>query len=166
MAKKQTIGLFIGRFQPLHNAHLRDIKEALREVDFLYIGIGSANEKRTEKNPFSARERKKMIDAALKEEGISAYELVEIPDFHDDGKWAAHIQKIMPKPDVVFMGNAQAREFFEKRGYKTKLLPFIEGVSATQVRNMIADGIKWEQIVPKPVSAYIAKNRLIEKIRT
>ena len=44
-------GLFIGRFQPLHNAHLKDIKDALKEVDVLTIGIGSSNKQRTSDNP-------------------------------------------------------------------------------------------------------------------
>ena len=38
----ETVGIFIGRFQPLHNAHLHIIKEALLDVDHLLLFIGSA----------------------------------------------------------------------------------------------------------------------------
>ena len=52
-----TYGVYIGRFQPLHNAHWRTIEFALSQVDCLIIVIGSSNQPRTIKNPFSAAER-------------------------------------------------------------------------------------------------------------
>ena len=45
-------GLFIGRFQPFHNGHLQDIKNALKEVDELIIAIGSSQHFNTKENPF------------------------------------------------------------------------------------------------------------------
>ena len=66
-------GLFIGRFQPFHLGHLQDIKDALKEVDELLIGIGSSNEERTKENPFTVNERVKMADSVLLKNGISKY---------------------------------------------------------------------------------------------
>ena len=50
-------GLFIGRFQPFHLGHLKDIKRAIQEVDELVIGVGSSNEECTKENPFTVEER-------------------------------------------------------------------------------------------------------------
>jgi len=80
-------GLFIGRFQPFHLGHLQDIKNALKDVDELVIGIGSSNEKHTKYNPFSVKERIEMIDLVLPANEISKYTIFPIPDLHDDKKW-------------------------------------------------------------------------------
>ena len=62
-----STALFIGRFQPFHEGHLSVVKRALRDNDFLLIGIGSAEEDYLPDNPFTAGERWEMIRAALDE---------------------------------------------------------------------------------------------------
>jgi len=89
-------GLFIGRFQPFHLGHLHIVKEALKQVDKLFIGIGCAQEQNTKENPFSAKERKEMIDLALKK--IKNCSVYEIPDFDDDNDWVKYIEKKIPMP--------------------------------------------------------------------
>jgi len=100
-------GLFIGRFQPFHLGHLRDIKNALMEIDELVIGIGSSNEDHTKENPFTAKERAEMINLVLPKNTIRKYVVFTIPDFHDDEKWTAFIESRMPKFEVVITGNQQ-----------------------------------------------------------
>ena len=51
--------LFIGRFQPFHNGHLKVVQEILKEFDEVIIGIGSSKYSGTLDNPFSGEERKK-----------------------------------------------------------------------------------------------------------
>ncbi len=53
--------LLIGRFQPFHKGHEKIISYLLRRYSNVTIVIGSAQEKRTKENPFSAVERKQMI---------------------------------------------------------------------------------------------------------
>lgn len=53
--------VFIGRFQPFHNGHLKVIEEALQLAATVIIVMGSADSPRTPKNPFTARERSMMI---------------------------------------------------------------------------------------------------------
>ena len=62
--------LFIGRFQPFHNAHLIDIKNAITEVDKLIILIGSSQYKHAPENPFTVEERVLMVQVALHSENI------------------------------------------------------------------------------------------------
>ena len=38
----KKIGVFLGRFQPIHNAHLRTIRKMLKENEEAYIVIGSS----------------------------------------------------------------------------------------------------------------------------
>lgn len=58
-------GVFIGRFQPLHDAHLAVIQQALAESESLILLIGSAKATIDIKNPFTFKERVQMISAAL-----------------------------------------------------------------------------------------------------
>ena len=63
-------GLLIGRMQPVHNGHIEVIKETLKEVDEIVIGIGSAQLSHTIKDPFTAGERVMMLTQALSENSV------------------------------------------------------------------------------------------------
>ncbi|PIN74418.1 nicotinamide-nucleotide adenylyltransferase [Candidatus Woesearchaeota archaeon CG10_big_fil_rev_8_21_14_0_10_45_16] len=148
-------GLFIGRFQPFHKAHLQDIKDALEEVDFLYIGIGSSQESGTENNPYSKDKRKEMIKAALKEEQISQYKFLEIPDFNDDQKWVEHIESKIPQLDLVFTGNDWTERCFKERGYQVNKITLIPGITATIIRNCLKEGKECRDLLPEAVVKHI-----------
>lgn len=59
--------VFIGRFQPIHDAHVQIIEQALQLADKVIISVGSAHRPKTIKNPWTAEERISMIKKALKE---------------------------------------------------------------------------------------------------
>ena len=64
MSRKYDTLVLIGRFQPIHNAHLEIIKRATALCDKLVIVTGSAAQPRTYKNPFTSFERERMIKSA------------------------------------------------------------------------------------------------------
>ncbi|MDP7244106.1 MAG: nicotinamide-nucleotide adenylyltransferase [Flavobacteriales bacterium] len=157
-------GLFIGRFQPFHLGHLQDIKNALKEVDELVIGVGSSNEERTKENPFTVEERIEMIDLVLPANDISAYTVFPIPDFHDDRKWVEHVETLVPKFDVVYTGNKWTERCF-KRKYKIKRVNILKGVSATIIRNKILKNKDWQKLVPKEVVEFISKIKGVARVK-
>ena len=57
--------VYIGRFQPPHLAHIQIMKQALKEGNQLIVLVGSANQPRTIKNPFTVAERAEMILASV-----------------------------------------------------------------------------------------------------
>ena len=73
-------GFLIGRFQPFHFGHLEAVNFALSNVDQLYIGIGSSNKSYQPRNPFTAKERNKMIIDKTPTEG--AIRISETIDEH------------------------------------------------------------------------------------
>ncbi|HLD87380.1 MAG TPA: nicotinamide-nucleotide adenylyltransferase [Candidatus Nanoarchaeia archaeon] len=160
-----TTGLFIGRFQPLHNAHLKDIEIALSEVDRLIIAIGSSNEENTEKNPFSMKERKEMIEKTLRARGITRWEIVDIPDCAEDEEWMKCLKKKAPKYDIAFMSNDSMESFFSSRKIKAKRLPFVQGRSASRIRKLIQEGKRWRDYVPKEVEEYLLRKNLVKRIK-
>ncbi len=157
-------GLFVGRFQPFHLGHLQDVKNALKEVDELIIGVGSSNEKHTKVNPFTVKERIEMIDLVLPNNEISSYAVFPIPDFHDDKKWVEHIETLVPKFDVVYTGNKWTEKCFKKSS-KVRKVKILKGISSTTIRNRILKNKDWQSLVPKEIVGYIKKIKGVERIK-
>ena len=157
--------LFIGRFQPFHDAHLRDIKEILKEVDEIIIGIGSSNERNTFENPFSCTERKKMLTKVLEKNKIKNYQFYPIPDLYDDKKWIYYIKNKLPKFDFFYSGNQWTLKCFKKYNSKVRKIKLIKGISSTIIRNKIIKGEEWKKLVPKEIVDYINKIKGVERIK-
>jgi bifunctional NMN adenylyltransferase/nudix hydrolase len=97
MAKKYGTLVLIGRFQPLHNAHLEIIKRCTALTDQLVIITGSAAQPRTYKNPFTSAERERMIKAATSGLAMQVYVEENIDTIYNDQAWAVRVQGIVSK---------------------------------------------------------------------
>lgn len=64
---KYKHAVYIGRFQPIHLAHLKTIEKALEKAENLIIFVGSHQRAANVKNPFSSDERITLIKNAIKE---------------------------------------------------------------------------------------------------
>jgi bifunctional NMN adenylyltransferase/nudix hydrolase len=93
--------LLIGRFQPLHNAHLEIIKRCTALTDQLVIVAGSANHPRTYKNPFTFEERARMIRNATAGLSMQIYIEPNIDTIYNDQAWAVRIQGIHSKYRIL-----------------------------------------------------------------
>lgn len=172
-------GLFIGRFQPFHLGHLSAIRQALKQVDSLIIGIGSSQHSHKKDNPFTWEEREKMVERALKEiikNHESAIEIIPLPDINNNEKWPAHVRSLVPHFDILFIGNdGIVKELFEKyiphdstktKGQsqnelqKTKNISIIKvneeiPICATKIREEMCKNGNWQKYLPKEVAEYI-----------
>ena len=162
-------GFFTGRFQPFHLGHLSAVKQALQEVDFLYIGIGSAQYSHTLDNPFATEERKEMIQKALMENEITEkqFEIIPIPDIHSDPDWPAHVQSLVPPFNMVFVGDdGLVKELF---GTHTKIPVKIVkkeiDISATNIRKAMLEDKDWQKWVPKACADYLEEIDGTERIK-
>jgi bifunctional NMN adenylyltransferase/nudix hydrolase len=99
MTKQYHTLVLIGRFQPLHNAHLKIIQQASEISDQLVIITGSAKQARTYKNPFTSQERKDMIIDATggKVNGMNIYVEGNIDTIYNNQAWAIRVQGIVSK---------------------------------------------------------------------
>ena len=97
MTKPYGTIMLIGRFQPFHNAHLEIIKRCTALTDQLVVVIGSANQPRTYKNPFTYDERARMIKAATAGLSLRVYTEPNIDTIYNDQAWAVRIQGIHSK---------------------------------------------------------------------
>jgi bifunctional NMN adenylyltransferase/nudix hydrolase len=97
MSKKYDTLVLIGRFQPFHTAHLLLAHRATALADKVVFIVGSANQPRTYKNPFTFAERYNMIKYATG--GLALDIQVEAnPDtIYNDQAWAVRVQTLVAK---------------------------------------------------------------------
>ncbi len=88
-----NIGVMIGRFQPFHNGHLKNITTAIEKgiFDFV-ICVGSASSSQSIKNPFTLNERTNLIVTSLFEHFTDVDGALEYSDFEFDGQKATVVQ--------------------------------------------------------------------------
>lgn len=86
-------GIFIGRFQPVHPGHMDVIKQASKQVDKLYILVGSSNQCRSIKNPWTFAERSAMLMEKLDYANIYNYDIIPLNDYpYSDTQWMADVR--------------------------------------------------------------------------
>ena len=102
MSKKYNTLVFLCRVQPVHSAHVEIIRRATILAKQVVIIVGSANQPRTYKNPFTAQERINMLRMASnvgdKETSIRIESNTD--SLYNDQSWAARIQAIVAKHSV------------------------------------------------------------------
>lgn len=112
------VAVFIGRFQPFHLGHQHVVEKAYQSNKYKQIIflLGSAEQAKTPKNPFTFEERKKMISSTLDSLQINNKEKIKVDilpihDFiYDNQKWIAEVQNqiasVVKEDDkIVLIGN-------------------------------------------------------------
>jgi bifunctional NMN adenylyltransferase/nudix hydrolase len=145
MSKKYDTLVLIGRFQPLHTAHLEIIKRATALTDQLVIICGSANQPRTYKNPFTFEERRAMIKSATAGLAMQVYVEPNTDTIYNDQAWAVRVQGIVSKYRVLggagvgIIGHKKDDssfylDMFPQWGYEN--VELIEFLSAVDIRDL------------------------------
>jgi bifunctional NMN adenylyltransferase/nudix hydrolase len=97
MTKYDTI-VYMGRFQPIHNVHAEIIERACSLAKELIIIVGSADQPRTFKNPWTSAERVLMIQNVLNEIDTKKCRVAirtNIDTKYNDTAWVERTQKIV-----------------------------------------------------------------------
>lgn len=95
--KKFNIAVFICRCQPPHKSHIDIICNALSLADCVLVLLGSADQARDIKNPWTWEERKDMISSCFTAETLNQLVFAPVDDVSNDQVWARSIQNSVTK---------------------------------------------------------------------
>jgi bifunctional NMN adenylyltransferase/nudix hydrolase len=159
--------VFIGRFQPFHNAHLEIVKNALDEAEKVIIVVGSHRRARSLANPWTYEERVKMIRSALPSGCQDRVIIVPARDYlYCNLTWLTGIQNtisqiVRDSKSVKIIGH-----FKDDSSFYLKLFPqwtLVEqpnffGIDATDIRKeLFASGGVNQCLAPLGIIEYILK---------
>lgn len=175
-------GVIHGRFQVLHNDHMKYLMAGKARCRHLIVGITNPDPMLTRDdkadphrsspaaNPLTYYERYRIVRSTLTAEGLSIDEFsvvplpINIPDLY---------QYYVPLDATFFLtiydewGEKKLR-MFESLGLKTEILwrkPLAEkGLSGAEIRQYIASDRPWEHLVPPAVALTMKEMGLIERI--
>jgi len=162
------IGLIVGRFQPVHWGHVRLIEWIRADGAVPHVGIGSSQFSHTRENPFTAPERRRMIEAADRALGLKVGAVSEVPDIFDDTRWVEHVEGCVGAFDVVYSNNEWTAGLFTAAGYEVRPAPLFERerLEGAKIRLLIKerglDAVR--ETIPEVVMAILkeldAQNRI------
>lgn len=135
-------GVFIGRFQPPHPGHIAAIAIAASQVDELLILVGSANQCRSIKNPWTFSERKNMLFKKLRTAGVTKFKIFPVNDHpYNDPAWITEVKQIissvsLPETKPILFGHMKEGnnylKWFPDWGFREVGSQYT--INATQVR--------------------------------
>ena len=142
MPKKYGTLVLIGRFQPLHNAHLEIIKRATALTDQLVIITGSAAQPRTYKNPFTSDERAAMIKYATSGLSMRIYVEENVDTIYNDQAWAVRVQGIVSKYRILGTKTAIIGHKKDDSSFYLDMFPQWDFVNVEEIEPLSAVNIR------------------------
>ncbi|WP_226021779.1 nicotinamide-nucleotide adenylyltransferase [Halomicrobium salinisoli] len=164
-------GFYIGRFQPYHNGHHTVVETIAGEVDELVLGIGSAGDSHSTRNPFTAGERIMMITKAVREferdHDLVTY-VVPIEDLNRNSVWVSHVQSMCPSFDVAYSNNPLVIRLFEEAGIEVRQSEMFDRdrLEGSDIREAMIDDEDWRGRVPDAAVETIEEINGVQRIRT
>ena len=176
-------GVIHGRFQILHNDHMKYIMAGKAFCRHLVVGITNPDPFLTKMentdpdrnnplaNPLTYYERYVLIKAALKEKGLKPNRFSVVP-FPINYPELYHYY--VPMDAVFFLTiydewGKRKLEYFKAQGLKTHVLRQVsyeqKGLSASEVRSLMLNGQAWEHLVPQCVAIRMHEWGITERLK-
>jgi len=176
-------GVIHGRFQVLHNDHLKYLMSAKERCCHLVVGVTNpdpvltkfdkADSRRSTAtaNPLTYFERCTMIQNVFDEEGVNHrnYSIVPFPI-----NFPELYEYYLPLNATFFLTiydkwGKQKLEMFTRMGLITEILwekPLAQkGINASEVRRLMAKNQTWEHLVPKAVERLMKEWEIPKRIK-
>ncbi len=181
---KDKLGVIHGRFQLLHNDHMKYLLAGKERCEHLVIGICNpeidltkytqANPHRSKQssNPLTYFERMECIKYSLLEAGVKQeeFDIVPFPI-----NFPEKIFNYAPQNAKYYMtiydewGEEKLKSLKENLKLDVEILWRVtlneKGISASDVRKCMQEGKEWKQYVPHFVYQYITENNLDTRIK-
>lgn len=177
------VGVIHGRFQPLHNDHVKYILAGMKRCSFMVVGItnpdpsltrdDATNTNRSSRaaNPCTYYERMHMVRGALVDAGYSLERFCVVPfPINVPELWYYYL----PRDAVYFLtiydewGERKA-QLLEGAGLRTEIMwrrsNAQKGLAASEIRQRMIAGQPWEHLVPPATKRVIEDFGIAERIR-
>ncbi len=177
------IGVIHGRFQVLHNDHIKYLFAGRKLCKHLIIGIANPDPSLTRDseanphrsmplaNPLTYYERFIMVQAALFERGLKFSEFSIVP-------FPVNVPELMkyyvPMDAVFFLTiyddwGREKKQFFESLGLKIHILWEVskekKGLSSSDIREYMIKGNPWEHLVPSSVTTLLKEWKISKRLK-
>jgi nicotinamide-nucleotide adenylyltransferase len=180
---KYDIGVIHGRFQVLHNDHVKYLMAGKNFCNHLIVGItnpdpsltrdSNANPHRSKPlaNPLTYYERYLMTQAALLEQNLTLSEFSIVPFPINIPRLIKHY---VPLDAIFFLTiyddwGRQKKDFFQSLGLKIHILWEVplekKGLSSSDIRESMISGKKWEHLVPSNVATLLKKWNIVQRLK-
>jgi bifunctional NMN adenylyltransferase/nudix hydrolase len=160
------IAVLVGRFQPLHDAHLALLERALRVAPRCVVVVGSAFQARTPRNPFTWTERAEMIREALPAAERGRVSVVPMRDYYDEQRWVASVRQAVggvmgedASPHIALVGHfkdATSSYLAAFPGWTPDSVERLPGPGGTQLRDGLFAAIPEDAHEPPLLDATLA----------
>jgi cytidyltransferase-like protein len=176
-------GVVHGRFQILHNDHIKYLMAGKSKCRHLIVGITNPNPTLTrndaadparsssDANPFTYYERYQMVKTTLLEQGLGITEFSVVPfpiNFPDLYKYYCPFDALFFLTIYDKWGEKKLR-MFQSQGLKTEVLwrrPIEEkGLSSTYIRELISQDKPWEHLVPPAACHFLKAFDLLDRLK-
>lgn len=178
-----SVGVIHGRFQVLHNDHLRYLLEGKTRCDHLVVGITNPDPLLSREdeadpvrstllaNPLTYFERYTMVRAALIEKGIAGEEFSVVPFPINLPELYRHY---VPVDAVFFMTicdrwGERKHELLVAQGLHVEVMwrrtPDAKGLTGSEIRRRMLCGEPWQHLVPPSAARLLAKWNIVDRLR-
>ena len=177
------VGVIHGRFQVLHNDHMKYLLAGKSLCRHLVVGVTNPDpslvkEEQTDRhrssdlaNPLTYFERYRLLRAALAEAGIewTDFSIVPIPISMPE-----LYRYYVPLDAVFFLSiyddwGRRKKSYFESLGLKVHVLwevsPARKGISGNDVRSRMVQEQSWEEAVPNSVAVLLREWNIPERLK-
>ncbi len=177
------IGVIHGRFQILHNDHMKYLLAGKELCKHFIVGITNPDPFLTKDhksnphrntslaNPLTYYERYVMIREALLEKGLKLSEFSIVP-FPIN---LPELVKFYVPMDAIFFltiyddWGRQKRKYFEKLGLKIHILWEVplekKGLNGSEIRDAMIKGESWEHFVPSSVAKLVKEWNIVHRLK-
>lgn len=171
---KYRLGLYLGRFQPLHIGHASVIDRMLKECEEIVIAIGSAQEFGTERNPLDYGKRRYLIEMRYfgQLNRIHICPIYDRQKYSEDSSWGVYLLGQLESeyeltPDVIYEGDDSVNTHW----YDDCYIPVVRvsrdetHVSGTELRKCIKEDRKNLALSYMPIEIHIFYDELRKEIQ-
>ena len=155
----------IARWKPVHLGHAAVLRALDSLAGELLIGLGSSN-RLDARNPWTADETAQMLRLVLGDRA----RILPIPDVGDGPRWRRNVLDLLGSLDLFVTANRYVRDLLAGDYpvvHPVHLVPPEERVpvDGQAVREAMARGEGWRQLVPPEIAAWLDREDRLERFR-